>query len=250
MELFIRGYILLGNGERRLNKGSIYCSLDRTNGMMYIGKTSKDRPESRITDHKRADLDSYFHRAIRDHGIENFDFIWFHYKSIHPDNLDDMERYYIKKYNTMAPNGYNLTSGGEGGILSAETKEKISRSHKGKAKSEDHKKKISETLSGINHPNYGRTLPEETKRKISESHKGRKFTEEHKRNLSEAHKGHKHSEETKRKMSKAHKGQIISEKQKAQISKVHKGKVVSKETRKKISESVKKAWERKKLLEK
>jgi hypothetical protein len=28
--------------------------------------------------------------------------------------LYDLEKYYIKKYNTKAPNGYNLTDGGDG----------------------------------------------------------------------------------------------------------------------------------------
>ena len=70
---------------------------------------------------------------------------------------------------------------------------------KGKKRSEETKKKLSEA-------NKGKKLSEETKRKMSEVMKGRIFTEEWKRKMSEAHKGFKHSEETKRKMREKHKG--------------------------------------------
>lgn len=33
------------------------------------------------------------------------------------DELCELEKYYIEKYNTIRPNGYNIASGGEGGFL-------------------------------------------------------------------------------------------------------------------------------------
>lgn len=93
-------------------RGSIYCGINRTNGMMYIGQTRDQRPNYRISKHKRAKSDSYFHRSIRESGIENFDFIWFHYKTVDLNNLNDLEQYYIQKYNTIDPNGYNRYPGG------------------------------------------------------------------------------------------------------------------------------------------
>ena len=81
----------------------------------------------------------------------------------------------IKKYNTLQPNGYNLTIGGEGTVgykFSAEQCRKMSESRKGKPS--------------------GR--------------KGEKASPETRRKLSDSHKGHKHSKETRMKMSEAHKG--------------------------------------------
>lgn len=43
-----------------------------------------------------------------------------------PENqLNDREKYWIKTYDTMAPHGYNLTDGGDGGSLSDITKLRI-----------------------------------------------------------------------------------------------------------------------------
>jgi len=87
--------------------------------------------------------------------------------------------------------GYNKTTGGtnlNSILLNEEAKAKISAANKGKPSpkkgtilSDEHKIKISETLSGVKHS-------EEHKQKISEAMKGRKFSEEHKRKLSEAKK--------------------------------------------------------------
>ena len=46
------------------------------------------------------------------------------------NQLNALETYYIKKYDTMN-NGYNMTEGGYNGLLSDETKHKISESLKG-----------------------------------------------------------------------------------------------------------------------
>ena len=56
-------------------------------------------------------------------------------------------------------------------------------------RSEEHRKHLSESHKGINHPNYGKHRSEETKRKISEAHKGKCLSEEHRKKLSESHKG-------------------------------------------------------------
>ena len=45
---------------------------------------------------------------------------------------------------------------------------------KGKALSEEHKKKLSESHKGENHPNYGKHLSEETRKKISKAQINRK----------------------------------------------------------------------------
>ena len=108
------------------------------------------------------------------------------------NQLNALETYYIKKYDTMN-NGYNMTEGGYNGLLSDETKHKISESLKGHKMSlltyqklcltghphsEETKERISELAkerykNKENHPMFGKHHTEESKRKNSESRKGK-----------------------------------------------------------------------------
>jgi hypothetical protein len=117
-------------------------------------------------------------------------------------------------------------------IFTPEVKQKMSAWQIGRKrpKSEEHKKKISESLKG-------RKQPEEIKRKISETTKGRKQSEEHIKNSAKARKGLKRSEKIKRKMSESLKGKKRSEEARRKISESLKGKKRSEETRRKMSES-------------
>ena len=136
------------------------------------------------------------------------------------EELDEWEQYYIKFYNTLYPNGYNLEEGGRGGVPSEETRKKLSEIGKGRHHSEETKKKLSEYRKG-------KQLSEETKKKISEANKGK-----HSHN-----KGKTMSEETRRKMSEAHKGKPA----------YNKGKPMSEEQKKKISEANKRRFMLKKM---
>ena len=119
-------------------------------------------------------------------------------------------------------------------IFTPEIKQKMSAWQIGRKrpKSEEHKKKISESLKG-------RKQPEKIKRKISETTKGRKQSEEHIKNSAKARKGLKRSEKIKRKMSESLKGKKRSEEARRKISESLKGKKRSEETRRKISEALK-----------
>ena len=83
----------------------------------------------------------------------------------------------------------------------------------------------------------GKHRSEETKRKMSESHKGKKMSEEHKQKVAKARKGMKLSEETKHKMSESHKGKKLSEEHKQKVAKARKGMKLSEETKHKIGEN-------------
>ena len=101
--------------------------------------------------------------------------------------------------------------------------------NKGKSRSEETKKKLSEALKGRKCGPHS----DETKKKISEANKGKKRTSEQKKKMSEAHKGQiawnkgkktrPHSEETRKKISEAHKGHSHSEETKRKISEALKG---------------------------
>jgi hypothetical protein len=97
---------------------------------------------------------------------------------------------------------HNRTNGGDGAsgsIRSEETRRKISESTKGKSPSEETRRKISESkkgkspseetrrkISGEKNHRYGKPISEETRRKISESTKGKSPSEESRRKCSES----------------------------------------------------------------
>ena len=211
--------------------GSIYKITNTVNGKSYIGQTRHDAEKTRIRCHLNGDSKGsrLVKRAIEKYGKDAFAYEILH-DGIIPEFLDDLEIEAIKKFNTIAPQGYNLTAGGEGGSPSEETRRKMSEVGKsrtvehrrrlseaqtGRKHSEETKRKISEAVKGEKSPWYGRKHSEETKRKMSETKKGRTLSEEHRRKLSSKLKGENNpnygkplSEEHCRKLSEAHKGKI------------------------------------------
>ncbi len=144
--------------------GYIYKIINKKNNKMYIGQTTRDI-NIRWKEHlKKRSNCRYLSAAIKKYGIDNFEF-----KLIcisFDDKLDNIEIEYIKKYNSLVPNGYNLRNGGNNGKHNEETKNKISESLKGR-KDIIHPK-----------PQLGKQHSEETKKKISEKLKGRKISKE------------------------------------------------------------------------
>jgi hypothetical protein len=127
----------------------------------------------------------------------------------------------------------------EGKKHSEETKQKISKAHKGKKIPKHIIYKIIESRKNYKHS-------EETKRKIGLGNKGKKRSEEHIKNLSHSLKGRKSpmkgkklSEETKKKMSNSLKGRMSWNKGK-KLSEEHKKKLSLSHKGKKISEEHKK----------
>lgn len=113
----------------------VYLATNLINGKKYVGYTTKELSE-RIKGHIRKSKNKrdkhyfyLFQNALRKYGPDNF--AW---EILHScDNLDEvtkMEISFIKELNTISPKGYNLTEGGNGGIQSQETKDKISQSLK------------------------------------------------------------------------------------------------------------------------
>jgi len=156
----------------------------------YIGVT-KHSLKWRIAAHVKdamwnKDRHVAFHCAIRKYGPQNFK--WEIIDTvIFTELMFEMEKYYIKKFKSLSPLGYNVTTGGIGfnGRHTESTKQKIRTKRIGIPRSE------------------------ETKRKISNSKKGGCFSDSHRMKLSEARRKRKMppmSEDQKRKLSKAIKG--------------------------------------------
>jgi hypothetical protein len=92
----------------------------------YVGITSKS-VESRFAEHIKSahkGARSYLHRAIRKHGPERFT-VKTLVEASDWEYLCGLEKAAIKKFQTLAPSGYNATSGGDGVVgLDLTTKEK------------------------------------------------------------------------------------------------------------------------------
>ena len=94
----------------------IYCFTNIINNKKYVGQSQS--LQQRYSDHmSRAfnpncnEYDSYFHRALRKYGKDNFHYEVLEYVTV--DQLDERERYWIYSLNTLIPHGYNISSGGQ-----------------------------------------------------------------------------------------------------------------------------------------
>lgn len=195
--------------------GYIYRITNLISKKMYIGQTIRD-PNTRWCGHKNSIKAGkgcpILQKAALKDGIENFKFevliICF------DEDLNTYEKEYIKKYNTLAPNGYNATEGGEpGGTFSGKkhneaTKKVLSEKNRkyydnlenkkrvaglvkdGLQKSEKWKKAIAEGRIGVAGKwRTGGKLAEDTKKKISESVK-KYFAGDSKENKESRYKNH------------------------------------------------------------
>lgn len=98
--------------------GIIYCYTNKINGKKYIGQTIN--PQLRYNAHKsnyqnpnHTEYNSLIHKAFRKYGFNNFTYEVL-VKDIDDINvLNELEIYYIKKFNCQTPNGYNVEAGGK-----------------------------------------------------------------------------------------------------------------------------------------
>ena len=136
----------------------VYKLTNKVTGRGYIGiscKGVRGRWLEHVSSSRQNKNQQAIVRAIRKHGPEMFELTvlrvvrnW--------DKAHRLEQYYIRTHNCRAPNGYNLTNGGEGttGLKhSLASRRQMSESHKGQ----------------LRPAQKGRPLPEATKAKISAS---------------------------------------------------------------------------------
>ena len=165
--------------------GIIYKVINKINDKMYIGQTSyslNHRINAHMIEVRKKVVNNIFHNAIRKYGIKNFEWnILIECSS--QKELNSKEQFFIKKYKTLNPNGYNMTFGGKtmsGFKHKPESNLKNRLSHLGKLRSLETKQKISNSISGKNHHMYGKHHSKKTRQKMSDSHKGKKISLEHK----------------------------------------------------------------------
>jgi group I intron endonuclease len=210
--------------------GVIYKISNCKNNLQYIGLTRSSQSETtrkKVNTHEKIlskrwrehsnckNIDDFLHNAIKKYGIASFDVqIIEKYEANTYEEItitvNTAEVNAIKKFNTMAPNGYNLQTGGNSSVIHDETRKKISEAQKKRMTSE-----MREHLSKIN---TGKKQSPETLKKKSESRTGVKWSDKKRESMT----GRKNTEETRQKMSKAQKGRIISEEAKQKMSKAKK----------------------------
>lgn len=111
-------------------KGIVYCIENLENCKMYIGQTTRELSE-RFREHcgnSGTSVSPKLKNAIKKYGKECFcvEPIW-EKNECTQNELDAKEIELINKFNTLHPNGYNLTEGGAGGRHSSETKQLLSK---------------------------------------------------------------------------------------------------------------------------
>lgn len=123
-----------------IRKCSIYCFTNKINNKKYIGSTIVE-PNVRYNQHiynvKHENVHQYnypLYQAIRKYGIENFIFEILEQKECMEQEIRQLEREYILKYNTISPNGYNQTDNTEHPINAKESYAKMSETKREKAK--------------------------------------------------------------------------------------------------------------------
>ena len=158
----------------------LYIKQHSVTRKLYFGKTSRSHKQmlSYLGSGK------HWTQHIKNHGIEHVVTLW--YCLFY--NKEDIEMFatlFSNQQNIVESKDWlNLKiedglAGGKYGIVSTETKQKMSTVHKGQKHGSASKQKISASNSGVNHPSYGVAKSAESKRKSSLTQKGRKKSPEH-----------------------------------------------------------------------
>lgn len=130
----------------------VYVLQNKINGKLYVGQTQGTLAE-RWKDHIRsANGGSRFpvHCALRKYGPGAF-LVCVVSEAASATELDLMEKFFIQKYNSLVPSGYNRTAGGDGfqGTHTKESREQMRRSHLGKMRTVRERKKQSATQTQL-----------------------------------------------------------------------------------------------------
>lgn len=144
----------------------IYKITNKINGKLYIGQTTRTI-ERRFRDHCTSSK-SAISLAISKYGKENFNIeVIYEASSLEELNIKEIE--FIKQFNSISPNGYNLREGGDNSSFGEETRKRMSESAKRKPKmTEDTKRKISESRKGEKHYLYKKKLSVKQRKILSD----------------------------------------------------------------------------------
>lgn len=95
--------------------GYVYKITNTINNKSYIGISIHEPEKRRIRQHLSGHGNRIIANAVKKYGKEAFVYEILE-ANVFDEFLPDLEVAYIAKHNTVAPNGYNLTYGGEGNL--------------------------------------------------------------------------------------------------------------------------------------
>lgn len=144
-------------------KGYIYVITNNVNGKQYIGKTTEE-PEKYWNWHKnraKRGISKVLYSSMRKHGIKHFTFRIleeYSFNTFEETNkvLNEREISLIKEFNSLVPNGYNVTIGGDG--------------TKGIKRDETFKRNLREIKTGVPRPEW---VKEKLRKPKTEEHKAK-----------------------------------------------------------------------------
>ena len=229
-----------------------YITTNLITGKQYVGDHSTDN----IND-EYLGSGEIIKKSIKKYGKEKFEKEILESFETKQEAFNAQEKYIIE-YNTLNPNGYNISpKGGHNvkGCISTETKKKIGDGNRGKIISNETRNKISEKMLGKNNPMYRYKYSDEQLVNFSRINKeknnpmwGKKLSDEHKNMISIHQTGRIKSEDEKLKISLGNKEKFRSDDLKKQISLKLKGTKKSEETKQKMRKP-KTAFHRRKISE-
>ena len=149
--------------------GRIYLVTNKLNGKQYVGQT--------VTKHSRHGHGHAIRDAYKKYGHNMFLYEYLTEGDLTDKQLDCFEKFWIEVFDCLAPNGYNLESGGRWG------KYVYHAPSKGKKASLETRQKMSESQrkywnSLDVHPNTGKKPSAETRAKMSKSKMGHQQSEQ------------------------------------------------------------------------
>lgn len=159
----------------KVRQYTIYKVSNSINQKLYIGlsKNFEYRKRAHYNAIRTGKNQYVIHRAMIKYGVENFKFDIVEQWIVDEPNLTkeeikaeykklkEREKFYIAEWNTLAPNGYNITKGGDGTVgykRPAESCARISEKRKGK-------------FGGDKNSFYGKAHTIEAKQQMSDSKK-------------------------------------------------------------------------------
>lgn len=223
--------------------GMIYLARNKVNGKCYVGQTRQLFRRRKYTHAYSANYakKTVFSNAIRKYGMDGFEWTVLQ-ECCCLDCLNQCESWWIAHFNSMVPNGYNLTGGGGVKLISEQTRKKMSENGK--------RRGMAELLKIYRDTYHQKGATPEHRENMAKAMRGRKKSPEHRKKMSEVRKGKQmgstnpffgkeHTEEVKNKISEAMKKAMANPERRLAMSNLHRGKKYSDEQRKKLSESLK-----------
>jgi group I intron endonuclease len=164
------------NGEQKMRY--IYLTTNLLNAKDYIGQRKIPDGEEPETD-KYLGSGSLLMEDIKKYGRKNFRKEILVFGNFTQQEIDELERKYIKEYREKGKAKYNISNGGHCSpyeFMSEEQKEefckKLSIAHIGQKHTKKQDEEISKKFSGCGNPFYGKKHTDETRKKMRDNHKG------------------------------------------------------------------------------